>query len=315
MPVLTGAAPPPPLQQPVYVEDVGYAVATWYAPDGTVWPLMDEARGWRTLAEGITGLDAESITITTDKRQRGGVKVRHIQRNERQITWGLEVWSDESHMQFVERWRTLMDAFAQTSELGPGWLEIARPDGSARRIACYYQDGFEGEKGLGVLSDSCVITLLAEDPYWQARLPTLITRRHATGAPFLAPFMTVSSAHVLGATTVTNPGDVAAWPLWTITGPAAGLTATLDATGEQFILTPGDTAHGNLLAGETATIRTDDPPQVRGPSREIWTPALNWPGAQLWALPKGESAVTFAVAGAGPGTQIDLSFHARYRSA
>ena len=312
MPLLAGVSQAP--TQPIYVEDVGFAVATWYAPDGTVWPLMNEALGWRTLTEGITGLDAEQITITTDKKARGGVAVRHIQRDERIITWALEVWSDTSHMEFVQRWRALMDAFAQTSELGPGWLEIARPDGTARRIACYYQEGFEGATGLGILSDSCVITLLAEDPYWQARQPTVITRAYGTGTAFLNPFPTISSASVLGDTTVTNPGDVAAWPDWTITGPASGLTATLAATGEEFILTPGDTAHGDLLDGEQATIKTD-PPQIRGPGGVIWTPALNWPGAQLWGLPKGESAVTFAVTGAGPGTQIELSFYARYRSA
>lgn len=310
MPVL-GKAPAP---APIFIEDVGFAVATWYAPDGTVWPLMDEARGWRSLAEGITGLDAESVTITSDKRARGGVKVRSIRVNERVITWGLEVWSDESHTEFVQRWRALMDAFAQTTELGPGWLEIARPDGTARRIACHYQDGFEGKIGLGVLADSCVITLLAEDPYWQGAVPVVIPRAYALGSDFLDPFPTVSSAQVLGDTTATNPGDVTAWPDWTITGPAAGLTATLVATGESFTLDPSVTAHGNLLATEQATIRTN-PAQIRGPGGVVWTKAINWPGAQLWGLPKGENAVVFAVAGAGPGTAVELRFYPRYRSA
>jgi hypothetical protein len=301
MPILAGLATPPAPE--LYIEDVGYAVATWYAPDGSVWPLMNEDLGWLTLAEGITGLDAEALTITTDKRRRGGVRVRHIQPEQRVITWPLEVFSDSSHVEFVARWRQVMNAFVQTTELGPGWLEIARPDGSARRVACYYQDGFEGARGLGVLSDRVVITLLCEDPYWQDAVATVIGREYSQGAPFLNPFPKISAAHVLGETTIANPGDVIAWPYWQVTGPASGLTAQLHTTGESFVLTPSATPHGNLLAGEQATIRTD-PPQIRGPGNQVWTGALNWPGAVLWGLPKGEHDV-----------KVELRFFPRYRSA
>lgn len=316
MPILAGPPSSPP-GPGLVVPDVGYAVATWYAPDGSVWPLMDEDSGWFTLPDGISGLGAESIQITTDRRPRGGVRVRHIQPIERTITWGLHVYSDESHQEFVDRWRAVMHAFDQTSELGPGWLEIARPNGSARRIQAYYQEGFDGEAGLGVLSDSAVITLLCEDPYWQDATPTVIRRGYAEGVPYLAPYPTVSSAHVLGETTVTNPGQVIAWPEWLITGPASGLTATLGTTGEAFTIDPNATpspAHGNLLAGEQVTIRTD-PPQVRGPDGSNWIGALDWPGAELWGLPAREHQVIFGLAGAGPGSQVQLTFYPRYKSA
>lgn len=312
MPILAGHTAPP-AGPGLVVPNVGYAVATWYAPDGTVWPLMDEDVGWFTLDEGISGLDAAAITISSDRRQRGGIRVRHIQPEQRVITWPLHVYSDSSHGEFVARWRAVMRAFTCTTRLGPGWLEIARPDGSARRVAAFYQEGFEGARGLGVLSDTAVITLVAEDPYWQDTEPTVIRRAHAVGAPFLDPFPTVSSSQVLGDTTINNPGDVEAWPEWTITGPASGLTATI-ATGQSFTLDPSATSHGNLLGGEQATIRTD-PAQIRGPGGEVWTGALNWPGAVLWGLPPGEHAVTFAVAGSGPGSSIELLFYARYESA
>lgn len=310
MPIIASPRPQPAL----WIEDVGFATATWYAPDGTVWPLMAEDQGWRTLVEGISGLGAETITITSDKRIRGGVRVRSVRREQRVITWPLEVWSDESHVEFVQRWRAITNAFACTSELGPGWLEIARPDGTARRVAAYYQDGLEPKSGIGILSDSCVITLLCEDPYFQDSVPTTVTRSYATGHPFLSPFPKVSSASVLGATTIVNGGDVPAWPVWTLDGPAAGLTATLTATGESFTLTPSATPHGPLLLGEQATVRTD-PAQIRGPAGEIWTGALNWPGAVLWSVPAGESAVTFSIAGASPGSAVRLQFNQRYRSA
>lgn len=313
MPILAGRTAPPP-GPGVVIPDVGYAVATWHAPDGTRWPLMNEDAGWFTLAEGISGLDAAAITITTDRRQRGGVRVRHIQPEQRVITWPLHVYSGTSHTEFAQRWRRVMRAFTQTTQLGPGWLEIARPDGTTRRAACHYQEGFEGARGLGVLSDSAVITLLAEDPYWQDAIPTRIRREYSEGAPFLSPFPTISSSHVLGDTTITNPGDVEAWPEWTITGPASGLTATIHTTGQAFSLDPSTTVHGDLLADEQATIRTN-PGQIRGPGGEVWTGALDWPGAVLWPIPPGEHDVTFGVAGSGPGSAVELLFHARYESA
>lgn len=319
MPVLVGThstTPTSPPQQPILIEDVGFAVATWYAPDGSVWPLMDERRGWRSLAEGITGLDAAPISITSDDRPRGGGGVRHIQPEMRSITWALEVWSDESHAEFVARWRALMRAFTQTTQLGPGTLEIARPDGSARRIEAYYQEGWDGKTGLGVLSDQVVFTLTCEDPYWRDVVAQPVHREYSVGRNFLSPFYTLSSGQVLGDTTILVRGEVEAWPDWVITGPASLITATNQDTGESFALNPNaeDIGHGNLLAGQKVTISTR-PPRVRYMDGSVWTGALNWPQAVLWSLKPGLRHVTFQLDGAGPGSAVDLSFFPRYEAA
>ena len=126
----------------------------------------------------------------------------------------------------------------------------------------------------------------------------------------------MSSSQVLGATKIVNPGDVEVWPDWVMTGPASLLTATLDDTGESFSIDPDapSIGHGNLAAGEQVTISTD-PPRVRFQDGSSWTGALNWPGAVLWALPKGESNVTFQLDGSGSGSAVDLVFYPRYRTA
>ncbi|MCO6011408.1 phage tail family protein [Actinoallomurus purpureus] len=295
---------------------VGFSVATWYAPDGTVWPLTDPDSGWFTLADGVSGLDAASISITTDDRPRGGVRVRHIQPGQRIITWPIRV-EGEDHQAFINLWRAVGTAFTQTSRLGPGELEIARPDGTARRVTAYYQEGFEGQgkQGYGTIADFFVLTLLCEDPYWRDVTPQVIHRETATGVDFQSPYPSVSSAQVLGATTIENPGDAIAWPNWVVTGPASLLTATLTTTGESFQLNPNATAigHGNLLAGEQVTISTD-PPQVRFGSTN-WIGALNWPGAVLWGIPPGTVDVTFQLDGSGAGSAIDLVFYPLYETA
>jgi hypothetical protein len=297
--------------------DVGFCVATWYAPDGSVWPLTAPDSGVITQAEGVSGLGAAAITITTDDRARGGVRVRHVQANERVITWPLYVYG-EDHMDFVELWRRVATAFTSTSRHGPGTLEIARPDGSARRVQAYYQAGFDvsGKQGYGIISDYCVLTLLCEDPYWTSATPVRIHREYGVPVDFQDPYPTLSSGQVLGATTVTNDGDVEVWPDWVITGPASGITATNSTRGEAFTLDPDADAigHGSLAEGEQVTISTD-PPQVRGPDGSNWTGALSWPGAVLWPLDPGQSDVDFDLAGAGPGSAVDLTYYPRYETA
>lgn len=318
MPVLVGPVTGVSQGGQTDLPGVGFCVATWYAPDGSVWPLMSPDLGIITMSEGVSGLGAAAITITTDDRARGGVRVRHVQPNERLITWPLYIYG-ASHNDFTSRWRATAGAFTDTSRLGPGTLEIARPDGTARQVEAYYQAGFEqsGKQGYGITSDYCVLTLLCEDPYWTSTTPVNVHREYqGTPVDFQAPYPSLSSAQVLGATTVVNFGDVEVWPDWVITGPASAVTATNTTRGEAFTLNPNApaVAHGNLLAGEQVTIRTD-PPQVRGPDGSPWTGALTWPGAVLWQLDPGPSAVNFALAGAGNGSAVDLTYYPRYETA
>ena len=308
-----------PLQEAaaVALPDVGYAVATWYAPDGSVWPLMSYELGWFTQSEGVSGLGAATIEITVDDRPRGGGRVRHIQPGTRTIVWPLYVHGAD-HTEFTARWRAVTSAFTQTSRRGPGQLEIARPDGSARRVDAYYQAGIDGsgKQGYGITSDFFVLSLLCEDPYWRDAEPQRVHREFSAGVDFLAPYPSVSSSQVLGETTLFNPGDVEAWPSWKMTGPASTLTAERLDTGDAFSLDPDAPAigHGNLTAGEYVTVDTD-PPRVRYMDGSNWSGALNWPGAVLWSIPPGETAVAFDLDGAASGSSVDLAFYPRYETA
>jgi hypothetical protein len=303
--------------QPQVLPDVGICVATWYAPDGSVWPLMASSSGIITQSEGVDGLGSAAITITSDPRARGGARVRHIQPETRSITWPLYIYGD-THMEFITRWRAVERAFTSTSEQGPGRLEIARPDGSARTVDAYYESGFDpsGKQGYYITSDYCVLSLFCEDPYWRDAQPQQIHREFASGVDFQSPYPSVSSSQVLGHTTLLNPGDVDAWPSWTMTGPASILTATRLDTGDAWTIDPDatDIGHGDLADGEYVTVDTD-PPRVRFMDGSNWTAALDWPGAVLWSLPPGETDVSFDLDGAAAGSAVDLTFYPRYKSA
>lgn len=317
MPIIASSAGAPPSPQPVPLPGPGFATATFTTADGTVWPLTSPTLGWFTLSEGVSGLGVTPYELTKDRHPRGGSRLRSYQATERTIIWPLHVYGAD-HTEFISRWRTLARAFASTLHDGPGWLEIARPNGQRRRIQVIYEDGFEGqgEQGTGIISDSAVLTLYCPDPYWVDPVEVTEYREYAEGTPFLDPFPTISSGQVLGATTLTNPGDVESWPRWVITGPATLVTVRHEDTGEEWVLDPDAAAigHGPLQAGEQVTVTTD-PPRVRFEDGSNWIGALDWPGAVLWPLRPGVNNVSFQLDGAGPGSRVDVAFAARYETA
>ncbi|MGC9544032.1 phage tail protein [Streptomyces sp. UG1] len=247
--------------------EIGFATASFTGPDGVTWPLTNPPGGWFTLADGVSGVGAAPVELTTDDHPRGGSRLRHVQPVSRTVVWPLHVYGDD-HLQFTARWRALARAFTGTlrrrpdGTYPPGVLEIARPDGTRRRIECFYREGFEGQgaRGTGINSDTAILSLYCEDPYFYDPQPMAERREFATGEDFLQPYPSVSSGQVLGATVLVNPGDVIAWPSWTITGPASLVTFTHDDSGDSFVLDPADVS-GSLLAHEQVIITTD-PPKV-----------------------------------------------------
>lgn len=312
-PVTTPPAPPAP--PPAEIPEVGYASITYVDPTGARWPMTDLSAAWYTLAEGVSGLGAAPYTLTSDPHPRGGARLRHVQAQPRTIVWPVLV-KGADHLKFTENWRALGRAFTRTLREGPGWLEVARPDGTARRIAVHYRDGWDGrgQTATGITWDSAVVTLWCEDPYWVDVQPRTVHREQGATVDYLVPYPSVSSSQVLGATTLRNPSDVDVWPEWKITGPASTITFTREDTDESFTLNMADTAHGLLLAGETVTISTD-PPRVRSGTGENLVAGLNWPAAVLWSLPPGQTRVTFQLDGSGPSSAVDLVYFPKYETA
>ncbi len=293
----------------VAIEDVGTITATWTDPEGTVWPLSDTSDdvGWFTM-NGPAGWNATTYELVTDPLPRGGEQLRFVRSKPATITWPIYV-GGETHLEYLERLRQIRRAFAMTVHRGlTGTLTVARPDGTARSIEAYYASGLEGEAGEGWLYSKDAVSLFCPDGYWTGTESITETRSYIPGSDFLSPFPTISDSLALGETTIDNPGDVQAWPYWTVTGPMTALVGTNVTTGYEFVLTYG------LAAGEQLTITTDRP-MVRGPAGQNLAANLNWPAAYLWSLAPGDNDVIFNLSGGGPGTQIQLSFRPRYEGA
>ncbi len=307
------AEPPEVLQIPTI---------TWRTPRGIHVPLNTPAFEWFLLSE-FAGIGAAPISIVTDEDPRGGTSIRHIQPQNRVITVPLYI-EGRNFTELSERRDTLIEAFTETTEYGPGQLVVTRPDGSVRQIDAYYQSGM-GDFGPGMTQCILTVSLYAPRPYWTSLRPQLIVRSYplVTGINFLGvgfPRLTDSSAS--GTRTMVNVGDVKAWPKWTITGPAQSVTATNHTTGKTWTLDAVG-FRSALLLGETVTITTQ-PVRVTGPligDSTSWAGAITWPEAELWSLAKGNNEIEFEILGAAlgsggvTGTSITIEYYPQYESA
>lgn len=319
-PFVTPKPPEPGLPVPPPIVPVGTIRATWTDPDGQEWELTgpSDVHGVFTRPQ-IGGWGANPVTIVTDPLARGGVMVRHVRAEPRRLTWPLHIHGEDpksgtiTHELFLARYRALVRAFTLTVHRNrPGILRVWRPDGTAREIDCWYEDGLSGEPGENWVSANPAVTLLCPDGYWRDVTPQRVYHEYASaGIPYLDPYLTVSTSQVLGDVTITNRGEVAAWPRWTITGPAASITATNHTLGgAAFTITY------SLAPGQTITIdTTGGRPTVRGPGGINLVGHLNWPGAELWPLAPGSNQVSYSVQGASPGTSVELVFYPRYEAA
>lgn len=327
MPILAGAGqvliPDEPTQVALQPAgrgvEVGSITATWIDPTGPEWALSDtsEELGWFTTS-GPAGWGSTPIELVTDPLPRGGEQIRFIRSKPRRLQWPIYI-GGRTHLEYTTRRRSITRAFTMTTQrMAPGYLKVARPGGEARLIACYYEQGLEGEAGQDWLSSRNVVQLYCPDGYWSDAQPVTVERTFAPqNTPFINPFMTVTSSRVLSGqegdapTVIDNVGDVEAWPVWTLTGPMTKFTAENQTIGSRFALTYA------LAAGQQITITTN-PPTVRGPGDANFSRYVDWfnpDGTELWPLLDGPNDVSFVVEGAGSGTKVQLTFTPRYETA
>lgn len=193
---------------------------TWTGWDGSVWNLTDAASPVR-LKQGIRGLSMPPVRrYATESPAVPGSRWRGAVPEERDVFWPLAVYSGRG-----QGWHDQDRAFWKTMDPErPGVWAFEQPDGEVRRLRCRFVDDGEhtftrnpGGSGWQMYG----VTLVAEQPYWegtaQARYfgadpPVTFFTADATVFA-LDPGQTVASA------VIDNPGDVDAYPVWTITGP------------------------------------------------------------------------------------------------
>lgn len=224
MPIIIGTrhGTPPPIAR----EARPLIAMTWTGPDGTVWDLMSADRGvW--LTHGIRGLGMPDIDRQTRKSPRGTMWTS-FSVGERQVVWNV-ITHDRDDWVGVDRafWASLHPART-------GVWTVTLPGGERRRLRCRFVD--DGD--VSFRQDPTItgvgryqVRLVAEDPFWRGD-PITRTFENSTGTGFFGPTggppFHIAPAYILGSATITNPGDVEAWPVWTVRGPWTAVTITID---------------------------------------------------------------------------------------
>lgn len=272
--------------------------------DGSTWDLCD---GPVWLTEGATGFGLAKpehrwkSSPAVDGAVWGGSRTP-----ERTLTLPLSIEASESM-----EWLDIYDAFFDAIDpAGECTLTVVRPDRIQRSLLVRYDDGADVEIDVDPLlrrSALYPLSFVAGDPYW-AGFP--IARAFQLGEEsnlFPGPPFHINPSNVLGSATVTNPGDVDAWPIWEIVGPFGGFSVGLGASSVAY--------SGPVAAGETIVI--DTTPRMRtirdGDGVDRWAGATE---VDFQPIPPGEHVdLSLTLTGANADTRIRLEFTPRYRRA
>jgi hypothetical protein len=298
MPILASPGTEPPVDT---AEQWAGLEVLWTDVTGRTWDLNSPDDGVILHQGGVRGLGMPPITrYNTQAPALPGSRWRGHRVAEREAFWPLFVWGDTSD-EWLARdrawWRGLRPD-------GLGVWSIGTPDGQRRRLSLRYVE--DGDPSFDV--DPSVagwyvygLTLVAEQPYWEGEAVARTWETASTSPWFSGAggVVTISPGNTVDTATIDNPGDVEAWPIWTVTGPCS--TADLGIGG-------GHVALGAAVAGGASVVIDTRPDRMTATTdlgadisaSVIWAPLPVPPAVGVPA------AITLT--GTGAGTRAGLSF-------
>jgi hypothetical protein len=229
---------------------------TWESWDGTLWDIASGAEGV-ALMPGVRGLNMPPMRrhVQTSPAVHGSRRTGWIA-NEREVFWPTLVYREADQYD----WAKLDgDFWTSMHPDRPGIWSVTDPSGATRKLTCVYDN--DSNHSTDILPsiqkwERYGIYLAAEQPFW---VGATIKRgwSGSGGTSFFgsgAPSFNISTASSASTATISNPGDLDAWPRWTIVGPST--TTTIGIPG-RIISVPF-----NIPAGKALVVDTDPSKQT-----------------------------------------------------
>ena len=200
----------------------------WAGVDASVWDFAD---GPVALRPGLMGLmDPESEFFGRSTPALDGRRITGHRHSERRVFWPLVIAAASGL-----DWLTIRRAFfASLSYSVDGTFTVTADDGQVRTLRLHLgeQDdrGYDIDPAL-IPFERLDVEMVADDPWWKG--PQVVAEFAPVGdvLPFFAVttdrVFNLMSSNTVDSATVANPGDVDAWPKYTITGPASEFSATI----------------------------------------------------------------------------------------
>lgn len=235
------------------IERTGIADMTYTSAEGDVWDLLHGNSGVVLEPKGVRGLRMPPLKrYTSSSPALDGTAYRGMRVDEREVFWPLFVYSDGTSQEWIEHDRRLWDAFDPAKV---GTWTVVHPNGERRTLSIRLLD--DGDSAWDrdpsqVGWEAYGVRFVAEDPYWHG---PAVVRSWASGTAVdffnggAAPPFRISDGASVSTATMSNPGDVDAWPVWTVFGPTTSVDLGLN---EQVI-----EAHFPLPAGKALIVDTD----------------------------------------------------------
>lgn len=281
----------------------------WERPNGagdiTLVPFNPSRRLFREI--GTTGRYMPPFSFI-ERDAVHGSSLRRVKVGAREVSIPLTVQSEQDAINVRTVMRSLSQWLNPLNGNGIGALRYTAPDGVIRKLYCVYAGGLDvAEDGRGTFIRSLLV-FRAFDPFWYAGTADVFNFAGGTAIGFFPIFpMNLSQSQIFGNVAAVNDGDVEAWPIWYITGPAnAPIILRNLGTGNLISL------NISLMAGEGLTIDTRP-----GSKSVIKTDGSNLYSAlstnsYLWPIPPGESNLSIEMAGTTLNSLASLQFTKRY---
>jgi hypothetical protein len=280
-----------------------------------------ETHEWRSAAgetiRFVTRTEAKArmmppVSLTTIRvPQAHGARFRGARHDERLVALPVVVPGPTAGRAELRRWARALDPTK-----GEGTLTVVEGAYAGRQLVCAYEAGLDDFVEEWPLLGLTTLAFHAADPYWQdatesSVLATLgMTQYH--WFPFAGTWakqpLILGASDVFAALTITNTGDVDAWPVVTTLGPGIDLTLRNDTTGDQLHIT------GNVATGSTVVVDT------RPGHKLVTVDGANAFGrltddSTLWPLVAGPNRVSIAVASATAATRSTFAWRNRWLAA
>jgi hypothetical protein len=281
---------------------------TWTGWDGTVWDLCSGVSGL-ALGAGVRGLNMPPTRRhVTQSPAVAGSRRRGWSTDEREVFWPLRVFRDgqnsDGQVANAQGWVDLDAAFWKSMHPDrAGVWTVESPNGTRSLTCVFDNDGGHATDMIPSLRGWEVygIYLAAESPYWVGE-PVRRSWSQSNPVNFYgpgnnAPMFHISSASNLATATVTNAGDVDAWPVWTIMGPCASVTVGVG----------GRTVTFPVTIPEGSTLVIDSAPEKRTAKLDgvnVYTQLSSWDFAPV---PAGQDrSLSLNMVGAG-SVSVDIT--------
>ncbi|PWK81736.1 tail protein [Lentzea atacamensis] len=280
-------------------------------PESTQWVDADGATldldvDWDVQGRGMPPLMYETELVP----EQPGERLRAVRHGAREFV--LRLWitgASEAAM-----WTAVRDTISRMDPArGDGKIRVTTVVGDQREITCRVQSGLELSERLNDTSgpevQRAAVVFRASDPYWYDLSDTVETWQldpdSATWFPIFP--LRLASSEVFTDATVTNTGDVEAWPVWTITGPGSSIILRNLTTGKLLSL-------GALALTSSQVVTIDTRPGKKTITLNDGTNLFSYRTADssLWSLRRGANAVRIEMSSATAASSVQLARKHRY---